>query len=127
MAELQQQIELTTPVEGKKVVIRGFVNGRIKQAISAMYLAGSTIETTLDKAGKEVSKQVTNALVGQDATLKALELMVISVEGQAEGVVDSILDLCEQDYDFVKAEVDKVRTPLAKTTDSGSKPPTTTQ
>lgn len=124
--KLQEQIELTTPVTGKKVVIRGYASGRIKQAISAIYLRGSSIETTATKDGEEQSKQVTNAIVGQEATNKAIELMVISVDGLTDNILDRILDLQEDDFDFVIAEVDKVQTPLVAKIASDSKKTTTT-
>lgn len=104
--QLQETIELTTSLTGAKVVLRGYITGRIKQEIQGVLLSSTQVtdegKTTFDGA------------VALAATNKALELIVLSVNGKSEGVLDMILDLPEQDFDFVKGEVDKVQDPLVE-------------
>lgn len=118
MAELREQIELTTPLTGKKVVIRGYITGRIKQEIQNVYLSTATFD---DKGKAQLNGSTVNT-----ATNKALELIVLSVDGKTDGVLDAVLDLPEQDFDYVKGEVDKIQNPLAKPTAKSSETPTTT-
>ncbi|MDQ0672936.1 hypothetical protein QFZ36_000497 [Pseudarthrobacter siccitolerans] len=103
--ELQETIEIETPILHKKVVLRGYITGRIKQEVQAVMLSSVT-EVSVEQATKFDG---TAALA---ATNKALELIVLSVDGKSEGVLDAVLDLPEGDYDFIKAEVDKIQNPL---------------
>lgn len=105
--QLQERIEVTTPVLGKKVVLRGYITGRIKQEIQGVMLS-SVKEVSAEQATKFDG---TAALA---ATNKALELIVLSVDGKSERVLDAVLDLPEQDFDYIKAEVDKVQNPLVE-------------
>lgn len=120
---LKETVEFTLPVTKKKVVVRGYATGRIKQAISAVYLSGTTLET---KAGQVDSSSSINGMVGQEATNKAFELMVLSVDGNSDNVLDAILDLPEEDYDAVKEKVDEVRAPLAPKSETTSQTASTT-
>lgn len=117
--ELQEQIELMTP-HGHKVVIRGYSTGRIRQAISAAYSEGVKLEMTgeKDKDGKAISRTIVSGDAAQKTTNAALSNMVLSVDDQTVNVLDRVLDLPEEDYDYVRTEVDKVRTPLAEKNDS---------
>jgi hypothetical protein len=114
---VQEQREITTP-SGKKVVLKGFLTGRMKKEIERIYLASAKV--TSDSDGK-VSDEITfDASADVDAEYKAIELTVMSVEGCPEGkpLIDYILDdLPEADYDCIKAEVDKIRRPLATKSD----------
>lgn len=103
--QLQETIEVTTPVLGKKVVLRGYTTGRIKQAIQAVMLS-SVKEVSADQSTKF------DGTAAVTATNKALELIVLSVDGNSDGVLDAVLDMPEQDFDFIKDEVDKVQGPL---------------
>lgn len=116
--QLQEQVELTTPVTKAKVVVRGYATGRLKQAISALYLAGVTVES--DAAGKTKSVSSVNGLVGQQATNKAIEMLVLSVNGATDGVLDAVLDLPEEDFDFIVDEVNKIQAPLVPKTPTSS-------
>jgi hypothetical protein len=113
---MQEQREVRTP-GGKKVVLKGFLTGRMKKEIERIYLASAKV--TSDTAGNVKDDIAFDASADVDAEYKAIELTVISVEGCPEGkpLIDYILDdLPESDYDFIKAEVDKVRHPLASET-----------
>lgn len=97
---------VTTP-SGKTVVLRAAVTGRMKQQIEAVFLdAGKLDGGTVTFTG-EASAAATN---------KAFELLVLSVDDRIEGLVDYILDeLPGEDFDFIRAEVNKITTPLAST------------
>lgn len=104
--QLQETIEVTTPALGKKVVLRGYITGRMKQSIQNVLLSSTQVT--------EEGKTTFDGSVTLAAGNKALELIVLSVDGKTEGVLDMILDLPEQDFDFVKGEVDKVQNPLVE-------------
>jgi hypothetical protein len=116
---MQEQGEITTP-GGKKVVLKGFLTGRMKKEIERIYLASAKV--TSDSSGNLNEQIAFDASADVDAEYKAIELIVISVDGCPEGkaLIDYILDdLPESDYDFIKAEVDKIQHPLVEKKEEG--------
>lgn len=121
---MQETVEIKLPVSGKVVVLRGYITGRIEQAIESVYLEDSKINTEAEhdlskgqRHGKaEKVKQTTSmdAKVGQKAQNKALELIVISVDGEKENVVDLVLDLPTKDYRAVVDKVNEITEPDPK-------------
>lgn len=113
--ELQETVEITTPVSGKKVILRGYATGRVRQEVQRVYLKGTKMDASMSDAqsGKVTDGPVSfDPSVDIDATYKALELMVLSVDGTTDNVLDRILDMHEDDFVFVKGEVDKLTNPL---------------
>lgn len=107
--ELKEQVEVTTPITKKKIVLRGYITGRIKQEIEAIFLNSTSMV-----AGQEDTPEMTfNGGVALQATNKAIELIVLSVDGSSDNVLDLVLDLPEQDFEFIKGEVNKIQRPLA--------------
>jgi hypothetical protein len=50
----------------------------------------------------------------EEVTNTTLEHMVLTVDGQSVNVLDVLGDLPEEDFDFIVAEVEKAKGPLAK-------------
>lgn len=95
--------EITTPKGKHKVVLKTFITGRDDQAIQAEYFKESSVEYS----GGE-GKAGFGGSVIQNAQNKALEVVVVSVDGKENGVLDAVLDMHRDDTAFVFAEVDKV-------------------
>ncbi len=76
-------------VEGHTIVYKTYCTGREYQQIEAVFLSGAKV----DMIGKDVHIAGFNPLVEQEANKKMLELMVVSVDGKTENVVDLVLDL----------------------------------
>jgi hypothetical protein len=119
--KLQERVELTTPVTGTKVVLRGYITGRIKQEVTDLLL--SDAEFTTDAEGKSSPVRFTNSSITK-ANNRAIELIVLEV-GERSDVLDAVLDLPEADYEAVKAKVDEIQRPLVNQTETGSQPITT--
>lgn len=113
--ERPEQVEVTTP-SGKKVVLRGYITNRIKQQLEAVFLKGARV--SLDDAGEKDVQF--DASVTIEATNRAIELLVVSIDGQeGKPVLDYVLDdLDEMDFEFIKREVNKIKDPLAQKTKS---------
>lgn len=118
---MQEQVEIKLPVTGKTVVLRGYITGRIEQAIQNVYLENSKIgtEAEIDTAGSQDRKRpdkvkqttTMDATVGQLAGNKAIELIVISIDGNTDNIVDQVLDLPKQDYQAVVDKVEEISNP----------------
>lgn len=103
MAEHRESIELTLPDSGKKVVLRGYTTGRISQELEAIFLDQSEV---INDNGKV--KRVMNGAAFTRAHNRSIELLVLSVDGSSENVLDAVLDLSTEDHDYVYSELNKI-------------------
>lgn len=102
MAERETKT-ITTPVDGKVLVIKTYVTGREMRAIENIFVTGADIDP--------VTQQAKHAITGETADQaqdKLIETVVVSVDGSAENVVNTILDFKKPDYDFVIKEIQAV-------------------
>lgn len=99
---------IETPVGKHKVEIKEWITGRDREYINEpMYTAVNTKPTVV--AGKpdvsfgnfDVNKYLT------ESSHREIETFVVSVDGKKEKVLDAVLNMHEQDTEFVKAEIDK--------------------
>lgn len=121
---MQETIELKLPVSGKTVKLRGYITGRIEQAIENVYLQDSKVSTEAEhdiskgqrRSRAEKIKQVStmDATVGQKATNKAIELVVLEIDGNSEKIVDQVLDLPKPDYQAIVDKVNEITDPDPK-------------
>ena len=94
--------EITTPAGKVKVVLKAFITGRDMRALKDIYLKVGKVDatgTTITDIDPEMANQAEN---------KSLELVVQSVNGEAEGVVEKILDMPSEDYTFIMEAVNEV-------------------
>jgi hypothetical protein len=95
-------IEFTTTA-GHKVVLASFITGRQKRYINDAFLEGVEISSGTDKPQFSVSGEKANV-----ATDRAIESVVVSVDGQTENKVDLVLNLPAQDSDEILAKINEV-------------------
>src|SRR4051794_215295 len=106
--ELPSDVTIVTPVTNTTLVLKGYITGRIKQEIEAIYLSKTKLT-----AGSKPEDLVVMGDVMKEATNRALQLIVLKVgDVEGDGVLDAVLELPEDDYDFVRAEVEKIQRPL---------------
>ncbi len=97
--------EIITPIGGIKIALKSFITGRESREIKGVYFKGVKF-----KMENQVSKSddIDMSKITEDSENKAIETVVISVNGNEENKLDTILDMNVKDYDFVKEEVNKV-------------------
>lgn len=106
--------EITTPVSQNKIVLKAWITGREKRAISQVYLDGANFDTNnVDKDGALKNASFKGDIVNkaQDATINAI---AVSFDGLTEKVLDSILDLRAEDFEFIVAEINKIANPKSE-------------
>lgn len=116
----RETVELTTP-SGHKVTVLSYITGREKRELTNAYL-GSNLNFSLDT--QEVKGIDANAL--NRAQEAAWRTLIQSIDGHKEGedlgegkrfsIVDSILDMREQDYDFIVEQVNAITSDSKKKT-----------
>ena len=101
--EDRETIEVETPLKKHRVVLKSWINGREKQKIDGALFKG--METSSDQ-DKPTPKLNDSFLANQ--TNAAIQNIVVSVDGNSTNVLDRVLDMRAQDYEFVKDEVNKI-------------------
>jgi len=92
--------EIITP-NNHKVVLKTYITGREEREIRNVYLEN------IDVTGNGAVKDIKADLVGK-AENKAIELIVISVDGNKEKVVDLVLDLRKEDCNFIVEQINEI-------------------
>jgi hypothetical protein len=101
--------EITTPA-GTKAVIKTYLTAREANQLKDVLYANLKMSMTDLSSGKtEVQDIPATVLLEQER--KALDLLIMSLNGSAENSADRLLDLPSSDYDTLVAEVNKVARP----------------
>lgn len=93
---------IKTPILGIKVELKAWITGR-----EGIEIERPILDIKVDVLGKGIS----NLNLGEATRLSkenAIKVVVISVGGDSENVLDKVLDMPKSDYEFVMLEVDKV-------------------
>jgi len=101
--EDRETFEIVTPVKGHVVVLRSWITGRESQKIDGAMFKG--VGTTQD--GKRLTPKLSESMLS-DQENASIEVVVVSVDGKENDVVNAVLNMRAKDYSFVVAEVAKV-------------------
>jgi hypothetical protein len=102
--------EFVTP-GNHTVLLRTYLTGKESNELKAIMYADLKI-TAADAAGGKVGLADIPASFMLTQEKKAVEFLVVSIDGQTENVIDKLGDLTESDYNAVLAEIQKIRVPL---------------
>lgn len=103
--------EITTPIENHKVVIYTYLTGREKRELTNIFLSSAKFSLENNQGLKADNFDATVANKAKD---KAINLLVLSVDDNKENILDKLLDMRSEDYDFVSQEIDKLTNPTSK-------------
>jgi len=101
--EDRETFEIVTPVKGHVVVLRSWITGRESQKIDGAMFKG--VGTTQD--GKRLTPKLSESMLS-DQENASIEVVVVSVDGKENDIVNTVLNMRAKDYSFVVAEVAKV-------------------
>jgi len=91
-------------IGGHKIVFKTYATGRENNEIQSVYLRSAKISMV----GKDAQVGSFTGEVQIEAVKKSIEMLVVSVDGKTENVVDTILDLPVEDYEAVVAEIEQL-------------------
>lgn len=97
--------EIITPIGEVKIILKSFITGRESREIKGVYFKGVKfkMEGQISK-----SEDIDMSKITEESENKAIDTVVVSVNGSEENKLDAILDMNVKDYDFVKDEVNKI-------------------
>jgi hypothetical protein len=105
------------PRETRKFKTSGGVEFEIKtyltfgesREIQKVYLDGVNVSVNVEGETKVPELNAGSTMVAQN---KALELIVVSINGKTENIFQTIMDLPKQDGDELLVEIDKIQNPI---------------
>jgi len=97
---------IETPVDKHKVEIKTYVSGGEMEQIQGVWLGSMEMEI---KPGEQTPKmpKIKGSLISQ-ANHKTIEVLVVSIDGKKEDILQGILDMQHKDYQFVIDELNKM-------------------
>ena len=95
---------------GHKVVLRTYLTGRETTELKSIMFSALKVNMDDAQSGKiGVGELPSSFLIEQEK--KAMNFLVVSVDGDASAPVDTLLDMLSTEYDAVVKEVNKIQNP----------------
>lgn len=99
---------------GHVVVVKGYVSGGAAEEMQRVFMENVRFDFDPSTGKVDDSKQTIAGTVSLDKTKKALELLVVSVDGSTENCAEAVRDLPKDDYYQVTDKLDEISGPLVK-------------
>lgn len=94
---------IETPIGHNKVEIKTYLTGRERRRLTDVYL-----ESGIDvNADTHEIKGLKADLINKAQNV-AWEVVVVSIDGSTENIIDTILDMRSEDTEFIVTEVNKI-------------------
>ena len=101
--------EFITPA-GHKVALRTYLTGRESNELKSVMFSALKMNMEDAQSGKVNVSDVPGTFLAEQER-KALDLLIVSIDGDTATPVDKLLDLPSGEYDAVVAEVNKIQNP----------------
>lgn len=100
--------EIKTPIQGVAVIIKEWITGREQEYIQQPIIDAASVKAGFGggQGTAEIADFKTSAIT--DSSHRAIESVVVSVSGSAERIIDAVLDLHKEDYEFVMDAVNEI-------------------
>lgn len=95
--------KIVTPKSGVEVEIKDWITGQDAEYIDQALMDG--VEIQPDMARKTATAKKFNMGAIKELAHREIEKFVVSVAGATENVVTAVLDLPEEDYNFICDEI----------------------
>lgn len=114
--------EITLPVSNKVVKLKTWLTAREQRELRSVFLDNVSFAPSDEKSGENLKPEFKmNGSLLDKAQDKAFEIIIESVDGKSDKVLDTVLDLRVEDYDFLVAEINKISNPSTEETEEGKK------
>lgn len=94
---------IETPLGKSKIEIKEWLTGRDRRALRAVYLNKSEMKM----GTKEPEFALSGSLI-EEAENKAIEIVVVSIDGKKEDILNKLLNMRDEDYEFVMENINRI-------------------
>lgn len=98
---------IETPIGKQKVEIKTWLTGRDTRDIRNVYLEAADIKIK-GKTGEQSEIAGLSGKIAQQAEDKAIEIVVIAIDGKKEDILNRLLNMRTEDYEFVIEEINSI-------------------
>jgi hypothetical protein len=99
----RETITITTPIEKHEIVLKSYITGREYRQINTAFMRDVEIEANA-KGETPTMKGLKGSAVEEYENAQ-LKHVVISIDGSLENVLERILDMRIEDYEFIAKKV----------------------
>jgi hypothetical protein len=99
--------KITTPIGSQEVELKDWITGREAEYLDE--LAYEAVAVKADVSGKADIGNIDLKKIITETNHRKIETYVVSVGGKSEGVLESVLDMHEQDTQFILDAIDEQR------------------
>jgi hypothetical protein len=101
--------EITTP-GGHKIVLRTYLTGREAGELKSVMFSALKMNMEDAQSGKVNVSDVPGSFIVEQER-KALEFLLVSIDGDSTSPIDKLLDMPSTEYEFVIKEMNQVQNP----------------
>jgi len=101
---MERETKIIRTPNKHKVEIKSYITGREKRELRDVFLNEMDMNV---QGGEPEIKEIKGSII-KKAENKAIEIVVVAVDGNKNKILDRILDMRSEDYDFVIGEINKV-------------------
>ena len=102
----REKREVVTPVGKVKVILKAWLTGRERREIRSVLLEEVKFGQTSE--GETTPEYNIQGSVLDKAQDKSFETVIISIGEKTDNIVDTVLDMRDEDFDFITKEIDKI-------------------
>ena len=95
---------ILTPISKLKIAIKTWITAREDQEIQGVMFKAMKMNPT----GKDFNFEPIDGTCILDRERKSMEMLIASIDGKTENILETVLDMNKIDYDFIKEEIDKI-------------------
>src|ERR1700675_3516832 len=104
--------EFITP-GGRKIILRTYLTGRESNQLKSVMFSALKMNMEDAQSGKVNVSDVPGTFLAEQER-KALDILIVSIDGDTAAPVDKLLDLPASEYDAVVREVNAIQSPPTK-------------
>ncbi len=97
---------IKTPIDKREVVLKAWITGRERRELRKPFMDKLKVSTKGE--GDPTVELAGSADIIETVENKAIETIVVSIDGVKDKILETILDMKEKDYSFVIEEINKI-------------------
>lgn len=114
MSDTQRETKTIKTPSGKEAKLKTYLTAGESKELSLVFLKGMKLDYD-SETKKPIVKDISGSLMNE-AENKAIELLVVSFDGSKENILDRLLELRTDEFDFIMKEINEITKPDEKKT-----------
>ena len=96
--------KIITPISKQEVVLKSWINAKERRNINSVLFENSSYEAEEDGV---VKPKFTGEVISKSEDATIIEV-VVSIDGKKENILDEILNMKIEDFDFILKEINEI-------------------